>query len=235
MTRALLDLTIHLESAFHIQAGFGGGGLHQSLVRNHRGEPIIPASSIKGRLRYNARRFAGILKEGGARPDGWIDGTMQHLFGDEDHAGELFVGNAVLARGIPRENPGSPYREIRSGNLVDRQIGSVSESHLRFFEVLPAGLRFTTQMEARLPGRQDTGNHREKAAFQNSLALLLGAMRLLNRLGAGKSRGTGRVTVVVNSLRLGVGRAESIWGAGQRQRWFADFLRHRLPGLEDRP
>lgn len=231
MTLVHFDLTIHLESAFHIQAGFGAEGLHQSMVRNRKQDPVIPASSIKGRLRYNAVRFGGVLAEHMADAETWYQPAMQCLFGDENHAGGLFIDNATLANAVlPKEND-PPLREIRASNMIDRRTGSVVDGHLRFYEALPARLQFTTKVDVHLPKRwQEPGV--ERADFQDALLVLLAAIRLCDRMGAGKTRGTGRVRLDVGPFSLKDEYTKETWHADKRQAWLTDVLQQRLPEQE---
>ena len=188
MTATDLNMTLrfHLETGLLISRGYGGGGLHHLTVRNSRGALVLPASSIKGRLRYHANQFAHMLA---AHRDRDLDEKpITELFGDTFQQGALYFEDAHL-HGL--EDDAGFFREERSGVLISRRTGSQVHKHLRFFEAIPAGLSFETRIEGFIPRDSKT-----------TLTTLLAAVRLLRQLGANKSRGMGTIRTEITQLSL---------------------------------
>ena len=187
MNEIKLDLrfTLAFETAVLVSSGSGGGRFHRMAVRDGRDRLIVPATTLKGRLRFHAERFAGLIGD----PE---DATVTRLFGSEDAPGALFFDDARLIETF-REGKGTLYRERRTGIKIDCRTGSVVDKALHFYEAAPRGLVFSARIEGWLPPGPDG---------DAAVATLLGALHLLEELGSGKTRGLGRVTAVVEALVL---------------------------------
>lgn len=228
MKRIQCLLHIELLTGLHIQSGFGALGLHGSMVRNSAGAPIIPASSLKGRLRFQAIRFANLLRYHRHPFAEWDEQVFDYVFGGRYQSGNLFLDAAHLKQAHQQE------MDIRATNQIDRETRTVSQSHLRFFETLSAQHTLQSSLLLRLP--QDL--HLELSSenqtvpmnlASHSFALVLGAIRLCSTLGGGKSRGLGHVRLETTA-----------WNAGQDlsieqakvQNWFKRYLEAELPAAE---
>ncbi len=182
MTTMELDLKLRLDTALLIGSHFTRGKVQKLMVRNHDNRPYIPATTLKGRLRYYLERFATQLRSLDPRLP---EHPVETLLGKENQPGLLYFDNAVL-----------PVRQLerRSGIMVNRMLGSVEGQFLRSFETCVAGQVLTTTIEGAFPAN---------APIDDLLCLLLGALRLFDKLGSSKSAGLGSVRVEVVSLKLG--------------------------------
>jgi CRISPR/Cas system CSM-associated protein Csm3 (group 7 of RAMP superfamily) len=193
MSELRATLRVELLSGFHIQAGFGTGGLHQAMVRNAKRQPFIPASSLKGRLKFQAQRFANLLDVYGNEA---MFESFELLFGGAFQLGRLYLDNAILVEDAHQSEPLA--QEVRATNQIDRDTRTVTEGHLRFFETLPSTLKFETALRLVLPEARAIDGDVDllPTECQTMVALLLGALRLCDQLGGGKTRGTGRIRLV---------------------------------------
>lgn len=199
----VLKFEIQMLTGFQIQSGYGHKQFHQVVVRNPQGQLFLPASSLKGRLRYYSRLFDGIMAQ--TNKEDYRDGPFEDssiikkMFGSEKQSGCLFFDAGRLKPEF-LTNADSPqsrfrYSEARSGTQLLRSLGSVRGKSLRFYEVGPRGLEFSTQVEGTL-----TAN--EPWETSHTLNVLLGALKLFNQLGADKSRGNGSVRIFNQSLSV---------------------------------
>ena len=203
--------SIKLESGLHIGAGdteLRIGGTDNPVIKHpHTGEPYIPGSSLKGKIRALLEMRSGLLgKAGSGKPLG--TGILKKelsaaerkeavsilkLFGvsgaDDQETEQIGPSRAAFADSSldekSRETIKSgnlPYFEIKSENSIDR-IRGVAQ-HPRFTERVVAGLSFNFAITLKkMEGDEDLQS------------LLLLGMKLLEHdaLGGSGSRGYGRV------------------------------------------
>lgn len=182
MTAMELDLILQLDTAILIGSDFSRGRVHKLMVRDHNGNPIIPATTLKGRLRYYLGLFEQQLRTFMPQlPTNLID----TLLGGPNLPGCLFFDSIALT---------VPDLEQRSGIMVNRMLGSVEANFLRTMETSVAGQTLKTRIEGHFP---------DGAPHDDLLCLLLGALRLFDKLGSNKSAGLGTVSVTVEKLSLG--------------------------------
>ena len=232
MSRVNFHLDIELKTPLQIQAGFGRHGLHQGLVCNHEGAPFIPASSLKGRLRFQAQRFDHILNlhRNSTRPK---VAPATFLFGDPSHRGHLFLDQA---QPVVEFKDQASLRDIRASIQVNRDTGTVDEGHLRLFEAVPAQFRFHSQASLVMPSgwqypSTQLSSLDDLTAADWAVFYLLGAMRLCDRLGGGKTRGNGHIALVCSDWRSPKSTQElAVWRSGERQAWFTAVLERVLKG-----
>ncbi|MBY0546606.1 MAG: type III-A CRISPR-associated RAMP protein Csm3 [Candidatus Obscuribacterales bacterium] len=184
--------TITVLSGLHIGAGITGGiGLIDTpLVRDPlTRRPIVPGSSLKGRLRHALE-----LLVGAHHPE------VSRLFGaPTDHSSKertrLFVRDAVLtaqsASKLESMDTDSLYVEIKSENRINRASG-VAE-HPRQIERLPAGAILNLEM---------VYNPDSTDQVSDDLQNLAAALDFIEDeyLGANGSRGYGKVAFQISSL-----------------------------------
>jgi len=204
---ANLTLEIKMQSPFRVGSGLGfAWKLDHLAVRDARGLPYIPGSTLKGLLRHACQRLALTL----ARDSyGKICQTMEHvrpclpgeepciicrLFGSRFREGSLKFGDALLSPAeaerllqerlaAPRP-PGTGPGESRTQVKLSR-IRRVAEPELLFCgEVLPEGLTFIAKVKGELDACGEE--------------LLRNGARLLTHLGAQKNRGLGYCRVSVS-------------------------------------
>lgn len=226
------DLKLTLQTGCHIQAGFGSGSLHQAMVRDHNDAPFIPASSLKGRLKFHAQRFASIMSHHQPGLASQTEAVMNFLFGGRHQQGHLFLDNSALTEEILEERAMGLLREVRASNQIERTTRTVRQGHLRFFEALPARLVFQSQV--RLQGGPQAkqswlkllkkGQH--PTLHHHALAFLLGALKLCDQLGGGKTRGMGRVIPSTDAWRWkSLAQEEPLTHIHD---WFQAYLHHML-------
>jgi CRISPR/Cas system CSM-associated protein Csm3 (group 7 of RAMP superfamily) len=202
MTEELWSYTLVFEAPVGVFTGLGIAGLvDRTVQRDARGMPIIPGSTVKGRLRFFAER---LLRSDHApercrihEPDEpqckrVADGcTVCRLFGNPSIPGLLKIGTATLeetwakAFGELHEadrNPvARPDVEVRPGMALSRTRRTVLGDHLFFDETVPASVRFVGQI------RVGRGVTPEEELF------LIGAGAAVDALGARKAAGRGRL------------------------------------------
>src|SRR5260370_21863175 len=89
-------LYLFTRTPLHVGAGSSVGAIDQPIVRErHTGFPVIPGTSLKGVLRDTARRDEQL------RPD------VDRIFGKQDDAGRLSLGEAKLLAFPVRSAKGS--------------------------------------------------------------------------------------------------------------------------------
>ncbi len=202
---------IKLESGLHIGAGdteLRIGGTDNSVIKHpHTGEPYIPGSSLKGKVRALLEMRSGLLtKAGNGKPLSAsilkknLSPTEQkeaiailQLFGvsgaDDQETQEIGPSRAAFAdsslNDLSREavKVGNwSFFEVKSENSIDR-IKGVAE-HPRFTERVVAGLAFDFSITIK-----------KMEGDEELQTLLLQGLKLLEHdaLGGSGSRGYGRV------------------------------------------
>jgi len=193
-----LNLAIHLDSGLMIASGVSGRAVHKAVTRDGMGRLVVPASSLKGRLRYHLGRLEALLPRTAPRAVS-VEETLLGSRASDNGVGVpgcLYFDDAHTARDASGTHPREPV-EVRAGIQLSRRTGSVAKGHLHFFEAASPGLVFYTAIEGDLPGGRQG----------DALGLLLGALDRVDKLGGGKSRGLGSVRLRVTSLKLN-GRLE---------------------------
>jgi CRISPR-associated protein Csm3 len=210
LTRVKVTGHIKLVSGLHIGAGKDTveiGGVDNPVIKHpHSGEPYIPGSSIKGKLRSLLERGFGKLRQDGL-PWGANDKNENAHFDPADPVLRIF-GNALKewcagpTRLVLRDAPlatdwrdtvladGLPLTEEKTEVLINRIAGRAhSNVGPRQTERVPAGATFEFAMTFRIFDINDDGGARDVACFN----WLLQALDLLEQdaLGGSGSRGYG--------------------------------------------
>jgi CRISPR-associated protein Csm3 len=206
--RVRLTGQIHLISGLHIGAGKDSveiGGIDNPVIKHPlTGEPFIPGSSIKGKLRFLLEWAFGKV-----RPDGHAWGYDNNQPVDTADPVLRIFGNALkewkggptrlMLRDCPlsgndmqryRDAPDKFFEE-KTEVLIDRISGkALDRVGPRFTERVPAGVRFKFEMVFRL---YDTGDDGQRDL--DCLNWTLHALDLLENdaLGGSGSRGYGRI------------------------------------------
>jgi CRISPR/Cas system CSM-associated protein Csm3 (group 7 of RAMP superfamily) len=183
-----IEITLRIlpQSALHIGTGLGLAQiLDDRIVRGPHplvsgaSVPYIPGSSLKGRLRYHARRLAAWLSE-----DTKVE---QRLFGTVADPGALIFADAHiadlrLARTLANEAL-QPLlaRSERSFVGLSRGRRVTLEQRLFRLELADGEIEFESRIQGYLPSATAAGD----------LALLLAAAADLTHLGGHKARGLG--------------------------------------------
>jgi len=239
ITRYTFVGALNTEGALHIGSGGGGRvGVDDSLtdatvIRDSRGRPYVPGSSLRGVLRAAIGQLApsipGIEAAGAIRDDSEIDkqvaaqlkaDNLTELSSEEQlqntlnkalHAAERLFGTVhwaspLLIPDLPlhdRQSDAALRGEIRHGVGIDRDTGAAREAIKYDFEVLPRETRFDFWMRCDLP---------DQSADQGKIWLWLLAigLRLLEQgeltLGGRAARGLGQVRLTdLKVYRLSLG------------------------------
>ena len=192
-------------------AGYEIGGVDQTVIRDVRGYPYIPGSSLKGKMRSLLEWSTGRITGGNGENDPRKIGDVHHcrdsecpvcrLFGSSATDGRLAGPTRVLVRDA---NPDQSTREfmdkleqeyglfkveVKTENSINRIKGSVDYG-LRSQERVHPGATF--DFEIVMSAFQVEGCEVEDA---DMVEHLLEAMRLLedSALGGGGSRGSGQI------------------------------------------
>lgn len=180
-------------TGLHIGTGGSGGiGLVDNpIIRDPlTRRPLVPGSSLKGRLRHALEVIRGSESDDVIRLFGaYVDSNERRS------AGRLFVRDAHLsdesAARLDSVDTDSLYVEIKTENRIDRARG-VAE-HPRQSERLPAGAKMTMEI---------VYNAWDKQNISDDIQNLEMALRFVEDeyIGGGGSRGYGKVEFAVETL-----------------------------------
>jgi CRISPR/Cas system CSM-associated protein Csm3 (group 7 of RAMP superfamily) len=194
-----LNLTAVIDSALCVGAGGSSGSLaDKPIVRNAKGQLLIPASQLKGRLRHECEKLAGGL--------GWQVFQSSEMYPREHgHNGQFVTvgdyqgyhclisrifGNPVLPSQIIVDDLICPIEAeeipdvFRPGVSINRRRGTAEDQKLYLLETSPANaaLEFSGAIHF-LPGCPDYAK-----------PLILAGLRHIHALGGSKSAGLGWLT-----------------------------------------
>ena len=207
--RAVITGTIKLLSGLHIGAGKETveiGGLDNPVIKHpHTGQPYIPGSSLKGKLRHLLEwEFGKVHPNGqpwGHGPRGQYDlnDPILRIFGCSLSRTEWDGGpTRLIVRDAPLDEKwvrdtlqnGLFLTEEKTEVVIDRIAGKAAQAGPRTMERVPAGAKFNMEMVFRFYDTNDGGEF-DKKCFK----WLLAGLSLLEQegLGGSVSRGYGRV------------------------------------------
>lgn len=200
--------TLMLIGALHIGSGDGDDRTDATVVRDSRGTPYIPGSSVRGALRAAILRYAPTLVDGFVPIRSEEDlralekavnekseeservtyltqigglNPAERLFGTTLWASPLHILDLPLIQADQRE-----IGEIRHGVGIDRDTGVAADGLKYDFEVLPSGYSFQLHMRCEMD--------RHEALWSQLLALGLRLLELGElTLGGRAARGVGQV------------------------------------------
>jgi len=196
-------------SGLHIGRGKDNieiGGVDAPVMKHlHTGQPFIPGSSLKGKLRSLLEWYLGVVKpdrngqgkpfEGGEEP---THHPLARIFGtshDRYRGGptRLIVRDAFLDSQWCTEmvEIGLPFTEEKAETAIDRIQGSALTGSLRQLERVVPGSEFKVEFLYRVYDLEDLGSEDEK----NFYDLIPVGLKLLEMdgLGGGGSRGSGQI------------------------------------------
>lgn len=183
------EYTITLVTGLHIGGSsdsveIGGVDLPVIKMATKKGQPYIPGSSLKGKMRCLLEQVAG-AKLGESE-------EVNKLFGfaKNNIPSRIIVRDAYLTKesveDLSKANLDMPYTENKYENTIDR-IKGVAE-HLRQIERVPAGAKFAAEIILNI---WDDNNENDQ------IALLKKGISLIENdyLGGSGSRGYGQVKI----------------------------------------
>jgi CRISPR-associated protein Csm3 len=198
---------IRLKSGLHIGAGKDSveiGGIDNAVIKHpHTGEPYIPGSSLKGKLRFLLEWAFGTVRQDGQawgfnndQPVDPADPVLR-IFGNalKDWKGgptRLMLRDAPLCEADRRRYREAPeaFFEEKTEVLIDRISGKAHKVGSRETERVPAGVAFDFELAFRLYDFGD-GAKRDLACLNWTLQGL--ALLEEDALGGSGSRGYGRI------------------------------------------
>lgn len=197
-----IELKVILKSDLHT----AGPGRTLPLVDrcvevDERGNPMIPATSFRGRVRAQLERLLGALGERVCQPPnpenmcphsppGALPNThcrACRIFGNAWRQTQVFFSDLKSAEDI--------LTDQRTGIGINRFLNTVEEQRLFVIETVPKSFQSASDTST-FAGRIDGWLSRE------DLAWLLVSLRTLTHIGGGKGRGLGRVIVEISGVRL---------------------------------
>ena len=159
------------------------------------GQPVLSGSMIKGTVRHLAARLAVSLGGPVCRADGDPSCVVCRLFGAPGLGAALRWSDALLVPGRSEAPGGEPLFGLRDRQPVLRSRRVFAPALVPARRVAVAGLTFAGRADGWLGGRAD-------GEARDDLALAATALRLLTRVGGGRSLGCGRVTVELKAVEL---------------------------------
>ena len=184
------EATIELLSGLHIGASTENaeiGGVDKPIIRHKKdGQPYLPGSSIKGKMRCLLEQRRGATKVGGS-PE------INQLFGfaQDDLPSKILVRDANLTPDSENElknnyNTDLPYSEVKFENSIDRVAGKASNP--RQIERIPAGAKFKADFVINI--WDDDDKDKQVSLFKEGIKLLEA-----DYLGGSGTRGYGHVKI----------------------------------------
>lgn len=185
-TKVLIQFDLEVKTGMHIGGSnvFSAiGAVDSPVIRDPlSGRPIVPGSSLKGKLRtLLARSFAGDIQH---MPDFKNDHpAVLRMFGSTSARSRLQFADAFVSNAASMQAVG--LTEVKSENVIKRLS---SEAMPRQIERVTAGTVFAETI---------VYDASDEAEMREDLRLLAKAMKLLQMdyLGGHGSRGSGRVSL----------------------------------------
>lgn len=199
--RVIISGTIEAVTPLHIGSGKPEveiGEVDLPVLRDPRGQPYIPGSSLKGRIRTEAERIARKMGMDVCKPPnvdsmcGSKKSQVENfcicckIFGT---AGKISLASKVKFRdAYPLENIERLLE--RTGIAIDREMGTVAKGALYTIEAVPAGAKFGLEIVA-------------DNLSDDELKLLKAALKSVedSALGGSSTRGFGKVRITIDCVR----------------------------------
>lgn len=202
----VIEMKYEIELLDGMRIGGAGGGLEiggvdpnlMALKDPVSGQPYIPGSSLKGKLRSTLEKQHGLGREGRPCGCGRRECHVCPVFGAhmntraESGTSRLTVRDARFTgeyaeRWRQRLNEGLPVFEEKTENTIDRGRGTALNPRTQ--QRVPAGAMFQAEMILKVfDGDRDD-------VMLNDLKNALAIVERFDSLGAGGSRGSGRIAI----------------------------------------
>jgi CRISPR/Cas system CSM-associated protein Csm3 (group 7 of RAMP superfamily) len=222
MMRFRVALRVHFDGAFNIGSGAMGGSLAQRpMLTDWRGLPMVPASSLKGRLRHTCRQLARAMNQ--RTCDGPQAEAMCQPGEDERFCaicrlfGSPWLESPLTFTDLTLVEPAflvgaqvAPSTSLRYGVGLSRRRRVAQDQLLYHTEVfLPGG---TVTLEGEIRGSADEGD----------LGLLVAGLENVLTLGGSKTSGMGWCEIEFDLHRIEDSGGETPLSADElRQRWLS--------------
>lgn len=186
------EAIFELKSGLHIGASSENaeiGGVDKPIIRHKKdGQPYLPGSSIKGKIRCLLEQRRGATKVGDS-PE------VNKLFGFSatDQASKILVRDANLLPESEKElresyNTDLPYSEVKFENSIDRVAGKASNP--RQIERIPAGAKFKVNFVINIWDVDE--EEKQISLFKEGIKLLEA-----DYLGGNGTRGYGHISITL--------------------------------------
>lgn len=200
----VVEIKFEIELLDGMRIGGAGGGLEiggvdpnlMALKDPVSGQPYIPGSSLKGKLRSTLEKQNDLGQGGKPCGCGNANCPVCPVFGAHMNTSagtsRLTVRDArftpdYLKQWQQRVAEGLPVLETKTENIIDRDRGVAQ--HPRTQERVPAGAVFNAELVLKVYERDD--DNKMLANIKNALAII----ERFDSLGAGGSRGSGRIRI----------------------------------------
>jgi hypothetical protein len=179
---AVFQFTIRLTSDAEPGTGLGGEVVNQIIPRDHRGQPMIPASHVKGLMRAALQDIAG--------PLGWDQELETRVFGCRDESRPGIEAAIRLTDATAKGNPAT--------NLVTRtsvgEAGVAKDASLRTTESISLGTEFSGEVHSSV-----------KDGCVEDIAWRL-ALLAVSAVGSSRNRGCGACVTVLHGEQRSPGK-----------------------------
>lgn len=230
--RVILTGTIEAVTPLHIGSGkpeVEVGEVDMPILTTPEGQPYIPGSSLKGRVRAEAERIARQKGMEVCNPPDvkQMCGSKSTVKGDINAlciccrifgtAGNVSVASKVKFRDAYPLDKVETLLE-RTGIAIDRETGTVAKGALYTVQAVPAGTKFGLEVVA-------------ENLSKDELKLLKAALKSVedSALGGSSSRGFGKVRISIDRVSMRTAgyylgeEGEQVLSGEELQRWLKDF------------
>lgn len=202
--KEIVRLKFEIEAVEGLRVGGSGGGLeiggvdaNLSVIRNPvTGEPYLPGSSLKGKLRSALEKELGKALGGDPCKCGAADCLVCTVFGAHMRPGAPSAPTRIVVRDAPLTQEsrksfreavavGTPAFEEKTENIIDRKGGMAKRP--RTGERVPPGTAFDAEIILHIYEGDDA------TALTKFVRHGLGIIQEASSLGASGSRGYGKV------------------------------------------
>lgn len=199
--KEVVELKFQIELLDGMRIGGAGGGLEiggvdpnlMALKDPVSGEPYVPGSSLKGKLRSILEREHGLGQAGEPCDCGLKTCPVCPVFGAHTHkktecgTSRLTVRDAHFTKESGDSWRRNPILELKTENIIVRDRGQALNPRTQ--ERVPAGTKFDGEMVLKVFEGDDA------ATMVKNLKHALGILQQFDSLGSGGSRGSGRIAI----------------------------------------
>ena len=179
-----VEVTLILDSPFHVGGGKGAVSNHSFLQKNLEKEPYIPGSAIKGKVRQLAMQFM----ENSSTPC-----RFAHHKEDREQSCECLLCDMLGKAGNDKgrlyfsefsiQSEGDVFTAVRTGNAVDCYTRTAKDAHLFGVEIAESG------EQMRLVGT--IHGYLDASCFEKQKKLLFTTLEYISFIGGNSGRGLG--------------------------------------------
>ncbi|MBV8845018.1 MAG: type III-A CRISPR-associated RAMP protein Csm3 [Bryobacterales bacterium] len=198
---SVVEIKFEIELLDGMRIGGASGGLEiggvdpnlMSLKDPVSGEPYIPGSSLKGKLRSTLEKEHGLCNHGKPCGCGKRNCQVCPVFGAHMNTradcgtARLTVRDAHFTEEYRKLCKDNPVFEVKTENIIDRNRGLAE--HPRTQERVAAGAKFAVELVLKVYEGDD------ETVMVENLKHALAVLQRYDSLGAGGSRGSGRIGI----------------------------------------